>query len=117
MASGIWPIQRILIRILMPPLASVTANNGSTDNNNNQFLRAKKRLKAGIWNCRFGIDSAVNFDTVLKAAQDHSLDILSIPEAAKSGYGKQEVAAGYVLYWTGPPQPQRRLNRGVALFA
>ena len=58
-ASGIWPIQRILIRILMPPLASVTANNGSTDNNNNQFLGAKKRLQAGILDCRFGIDSAL----------------------------------------------------------
>ena len=43
----------------MPPLASVTANNGSTDNNN-QFLRAKKRLKAGIWNCRFGIANATS---------------------------------------------------------
>ena len=96
-------------------LASVTRNSGTAEDNI-QLLGTKTPLRAGIWNYRSGIDGSARLDIVLATAQTHKLDILSIPESAKSGYGKMEVAHGYVLFWTGPPQPQRRMNRGVALL-
>ena len=58
-------------------------------------MRNTNTLRAGIWNYRSG---SAGLDIVLATAQTHKLDILSIPESAKSGYGKMEVAHGYVLF-------------------
>lgn len=94
--------------------ASGSGISGSTDNNT-ENLGVKQLFKAGVWNCHRGIEDAANLDIVLRVAQKRKLDILSIPEEAKTGYGKLILSDGYVVYWTGPSAGERR-QRGVALL-
>lgn len=53
---------------------------------------------------------------MLTSAKAHSIDILSIQEAAIPGTGKQELAGGYWLHWSGPPPPRNPHHAGVALL-
>lgn len=97
------------------PTASVTNQIGYTGDNG-CTLGYKQPLIAGTWNLRSGIDNSGNLEMARQTLAARNLDLLCIPEAAKSGSGCERLASGELLIWTGPPAHQPRRNRGVALL-
>ena len=79
-------------------------------------LGYKRHMLVGTWNLRSGIENKENYEMARQTLHERQLDLLCIPEAAKSGQGSDRGPNGEAIYWVGPENTSRRQNKGVALM-
>ncbi|KAL4516812.1 hypothetical protein Ndes2437A_g00934 [Nannochloris sp. 'desiccata'] len=97
------------------PSTPVTMNHGPTGRKGRR-LGYKRRMLIGTWNLRSGIENQENYEMARQTLHERQLDLLCIPEAAKSEQGNERGPNGEALYWVGPTSTERRQNAGVALM-